>query len=72
MYIRSGYSANGVAPSSNYNFIITKGRVITIPSGYRELNGISAIKYLEKVRKMFLDMELHWDLDELDKIVPSR
>jgi hypothetical protein len=35
---------------------------------YKELNGISAKEYLEKARAMFQEMDLQWDLDELDKI----
>jgi hypothetical protein len=35
------------------------------------LNGISAADYLEKPRTMFEEMDLQWDLDELDKIVAS-
>ena len=37
-------------------------------SKYSELNGISAKEYLEKARKLFTEMNLQWDLDELDKI----
>ncbi len=37
-------------------------------SKYKELNGISAQEYLEKARAMFQEMDLQWDLDELDKI----
>ena len=38
-------------------------------SKYKELNGIKAEEYLEKARTMFQEMDLQWDLDELDKIV---
>jgi hypothetical protein len=37
-------------------------------SKYKELNGISATEYLEKARRMFQEMDLQWDLDELNKI----
>ena len=37
-------------------------------SRYKELDGISAEGYLEKARGMFQEMDLQWDLDELDKI----
>ena len=41
-------------------------------SRYKELNGINAEGYLEKARTMFQEMDLQWDLDELDKIaVPN-
>ncbi len=34
----------------------------------KEWNGISANEYLEKARTMFEEMDLQWDLDELEKI----
>jgi hypothetical protein len=48
-------------------------RFLEDKSKYKELNGISAKEYLEKARTMFQDMDLQWDLDELDKVLaPSR
>ena len=41
-------------------------------SKYKELNGITAEEYLEKARAMFEDMDLQWDLDELDKVMAER
>ena len=38
-------------------------------SKHKELNGLRAEEYLEKARKMFQEMDLQWDLDELDRIV---
>ena len=43
-------------------------RFLEEKSKYKELNGISAKEYLEKARTMFQEMDLQWDLDELDKI----
>ena len=43
-------------------------RFLEEKSRYRELNGITAKEYLEKSRTMFEEMDLQWDLDELDKI----
>jgi len=40
-------------------------------SKHKELNGISAEGYLKKARKMFQEMDLQYDLDELDKIAAS-
>ncbi len=34
----------------------------------KELNGISAEEYLERARSMFEEMDLQWDLDELDRV----
>jgi len=44
-------------------------RFLEEKSKYKELNGISAKVYLEKARTMFQEMDLQWDLDELDRIV---
>jgi len=43
-------------------------RFLEEKSKYKELNGISAEEYLEKARTMFQEMDLQWDLDELEKI----
>jgi class 3 adenylate cyclase/tetratricopeptide (TPR) repeat protein len=37
-------------------------------SHYKQLNGMTSQKYLENAREMFHEMDLKWDLDELDKI----
>ena len=37
-------------------------------SKYKELDGIKAEEYLGKARAMFEEMDLQWDLDELDKL----
>ena len=34
----------------------------------KQLNGISAEDCLRKARKMFQEIDLQWDLDQLDKI----
>jgi len=41
-------------------------------SKYKELNGITAEEYLEKARTLFEEMDLQWDLDELDKVMAER
>ena len=38
---------------------------------YKEWNGMTAQEYLSKARDMFEDMDLQYDLDELDKIVAA-
>ncbi len=45
-------------------------RLLEGNSRFKELNGISAKAYLEKARTMLQEMNLQWDLDELDKISP--
>ena len=34
---------------------------------YRELNGVAAKEYLEKAETMFREMDLQWNLEELEK-----
>jgi hypothetical protein len=41
-------------------------------SKYIELNGSTADEYLKKARTMFVEMDLHWDLDELDKLMMAK
>ncbi len=42
-------------------------RLLEPKSKYKELDGIKAEEYLEKARVMFEEMDLQWDLDELEK-----
>ena len=45
------------------------GKRLTEPkSKFKALNGIKAEEYLEKARSMFQEMDLQWDLDQLDRI----
>jgi hypothetical protein len=45
------------------------GKCLSEPeSKYEELNGTSAKEYLSKARSMFKEMDLQWDLDELERI----
>jgi tetratricopeptide (TPR) repeat protein len=43
-------------------------RLLEPKSKYKELDGIKADDYLEKARAMFVEMDLQWDLDELEKL----
>jgi tetratricopeptide (TPR) repeat protein len=43
-------------------------RLLEEKSRYKELNGISAEQYLEKAKTMFQDMDLQWDLEELERV----
>jgi sec-independent protein translocase protein TatA len=47
-------------------------RFLEEKSTFKELNGIKAEEYLQKARTMFQEMDLQWDLDELDKITATR
>jgi len=43
-------------------------RFLEEKSKYKELNGIGAEEYLEKAQAMFQEMNLQWDLNELEKV----
>jgi hypothetical protein len=43
-------------------------RLLEPTSKYKDLDGIKVWDYLEKARVMFEEMDLQWDLDELEKI----
>ncbi len=43
-------------------------RLLEKDSKYKELSGITAEEYLKKAREMFEEMNLQWDLEQLDRI----
>jgi class 3 adenylate cyclase/tetratricopeptide (TPR) repeat protein len=43
-------------------------RLLEPTSKFKELDGITAEDYLEKARSIFEEMDLQWDLNELDKV----
>jgi tetratricopeptide (TPR) repeat protein len=58
----------GARPDLARTYMEVGKRFLEEKSSYKELNGIGAEEYLEKARTMFHEMDLQWDLDELDKI----
>jgi hypothetical protein len=58
----------GARPDLARTYMEIGKRFLEEKSKYKELNGITAEEYLKKARVMFQEMELQWDLDELDKI----
>jgi len=46
-------------------------RLLEAGSKYKMLNGIKAEEYLEKARALFEEMDLQWDLDELNRVARS-
>ena len=46
-------------------------RLLEGGSKYKILNGLKAETYLEKANALFREMDLQWDLDELDRLVRS-
>lgn len=46
------------------------GKALTDPNcKYKEWQGLPAEEYLKKARVLFEEMDLQWDLDELDKVM---
>lgn len=37
-------------------------------SRFKEFNGIKTKEYLDKARSMFVEMDLQWDLDQLERM----
>jgi tetratricopeptide (TPR) repeat protein len=58
----------GARPDLARTYMEIGTRFLEEKSKYKELNGISAEGYLEKARAMFQEMDLQWDLDELEKM----
>jgi class 3 adenylate cyclase/tetratricopeptide (TPR) repeat protein len=68
--IAEGESLNARLELSRSYFEVGK-RLLEDKSKFRKMNGIKAHEYLEKARALFEEMELHWDLDELDRVLKS-
>ena len=69
--ILDGQHLNNRLELSRTYFEVGK-RLLEPTSKTKELNGITAEEYLEKARVMFTEMDLQWDLDELDKVMATR
>jgi class 3 adenylate cyclase/tetratricopeptide (TPR) repeat protein len=65
--IQEGQRMNYRLELSRSYFEVGK-RLLEPKSKYKELDGIKAEEYLEKARVMFVEMDLQWDLDELEKL----
>jgi len=68
--IKFGESMSAKPDLSRTYFEVGK-RLLEPNSKYKKLNGITAEEYLKKARTMFEEMDLQWDLDELDKLMAS-
>jgi len=58
----------GAPPDLARTYMEIGKRFLEEKSKYEELDGISAKEYLEKARTMFQEMDLQWDLEQLDRI----
>jgi class 3 adenylate cyclase/tetratricopeptide (TPR) repeat protein len=66
--IAEGQRLNDRLELSRTYFEVGK-RLLEPKSKYKELDGIKAEEYLEKARVMFEEMDLQWDMDELEKLM---
>jgi class 3 adenylate cyclase len=58
----------GARPDLSRTYMEVGKCLLEPKSKYKELNGISATAYLEKAETMFKDMDLEWDLEELERV----
>jgi class 3 adenylate cyclase/tetratricopeptide (TPR) repeat protein len=66
--VETGESFNMKPELSRTYFEIGK-RLSEPDSPYRELSGISAAEYLNKAKTMFEEMDLQWDLEQLENLI---
>jgi hypothetical protein len=66
--IQEGQRLNDRLELSRTYFEIGK-RLSEPNSPFRELNGISAAEYLNKAKTMFEEMDLQWDLEQLERVM---
>ena len=62
----------GARPDLARTYMEIGKRFLEEKSEYKELNGIRVKEYLEMAREMFEEMDLQWDLDDLDRVVSYR
>lgn len=65
------FGSLGARPELARTYMEIGKRLLDEKSRYKELNGISAKEYLGKAREIFVEMDLQWYLDELDKIMAA-
>ena len=58
----------GARPDLARTFFEVGKRLLEPHSKYKELNGIKAREYLDKAEKLFREMDLQWDLEQLERV----
>ena len=58
----------GARPDLSRTYMEVGRRLLEPQSKYRELNGIGAKEYLDKAEKLFREMDLQWDLEQLERV----
>jgi len=66
--IETGEAFN-MKPELSRTYLEIGKRLSETNSPYRELNRISAVEYLNKARTMFEEMDLQWDLEQLENLI---
>jgi len=56
----------GARPELSRTYMEVGKRLLEPRSKFKELNGLSAREYLEKAESLFKDMDLEWDLEQLE------
>jgi class 3 adenylate cyclase/tetratricopeptide (TPR) repeat protein len=68
MSIETGEAFN-MKPELSRTYLEIGKRLSEPNSPYRELNGVSAAEYLNKAKTMFEEMDLQWDLEQLEHVM---
>jgi class 3 adenylate cyclase len=58
----------GARPDLSRTYMEIGKRLLEPKSKYKHLNGITGEEYLEKAQVMFEEMDLKWDLEQLEKV----
>ena len=58
----------GARPDLARTFFEVGKRLLEPHSKHKELNGISAKEYFDKAEKLFREMDLQWDLEQLERV----
>jgi class 3 adenylate cyclase/tetratricopeptide (TPR) repeat protein len=58
----------GARPDLSRTYLEVGKRLLEPKSQYRELKGLSAGEYLDQAEKLFREMDLQWDLEQLERV----
>ena len=58
----------GARPDLSRTYLEVGKRLLEPQSRYRDLNGLTANDYLAKAEKLFREMDLQWDQEQLERV----
>ena len=61
----------GARPDLSRTYMEAGKRLLEPQSKFKKLNGISAPEYLNKAETLFREMDLQWDLEQLERVRPG-